>query len=120
MNSIENDEDENESVPPSPLRLPKHEEDILEQDKVMLAKSYFDLREYLCAAQVLKNSQGQKSRFLRNYALYLAGEQRKEDEKHEEEKNSSVVNRQLSTLNQEYQAIVYSKDQELDAFNLYL
>ena len=44
----------------------------------LLAKSYFDMKEYRRAASFLQSLQGAKARFLRNYSLYLAGERRKE------------------------------------------
>lgn len=70
-----------------------------ESDTFLLAKSYFDLKvksqhiiatsdtgtnvtlflqEYRRVAHVLRTSPGNKARFLRCYALYLAGEKRKE------------------------------------------
>lgn len=44
----------------------------------LLAKSYFDMKEYRRAASFLTTLQGAKALFLRNYSLYLAGERRKE------------------------------------------
>ena len=43
--------------------------------------SEFSLQEYRRAAHVLRGSQNSKAVFLRCYALYLAGEKRKEEER---------------------------------------
>lgn len=40
-------------------------------DKYLLAKTYFDCREYRRAAHVLQNQVGRKAVFLRCYALYM-------------------------------------------------
>lgn len=50
---------------------------------LMLAKSYFDTRQYRRVADVLKRDQSAEGRFLRMYSLYLAGERRKEEERME-------------------------------------
>jgi len=42
-------------------------------DKYLLAKTYFDCREYRRAAHVLQNQAGRKAVFLRCYALYMVG-----------------------------------------------
>ena len=52
-------------------------------DFTMLGKVYFDSREYRRCARVLANTDGRVGRFLRRYALYLAGEKRKEEERQE-------------------------------------
>ncbi|MED6185362.1 anaphase-promoting complex component apc8 [Stylosanthes scabra] len=56
------------------------EDELVDGDFYLLAKSYFDCREYKRAAHVLGDQTGRKSVFLRCYALYLAGEKRKEEE----------------------------------------
>ena len=85
------------SVPPSPsgvagqFPLPGPLDDVL-----LLAKTYFDMREYRRCAHWLESQtttaagvgqQGQQQMahrtFLRLYALYLAGESRKQEEQHE-------------------------------------
>ncbi|CAI8607012.1 unnamed protein product [Vicia faba] len=72
------------ATPPSGVSYvvtPVMEEDALvDTDFYLLAKSYFDCREYKRAAHVLRDQIGRKSLFLRCYALYLAGEKRKEEE----------------------------------------
>ncbi|GFZ12064.1 anaphase-promoting complex subunit 8 [Actinidia rufa] len=45
----------------------------LDSDCYLLAKSYFDCREYRRAAHVLRDQTGKKAVFLRCYALYLVG-----------------------------------------------
>ncbi|MBN8035553.1 hypothetical protein J0J20_24230, partial [Vibrio vulnificus] len=44
-----------------------------------LGRSYFDSREYLRCFHLLQNATGSKSQFLASYALYLAGEMRKQE-----------------------------------------
>lgn len=63
------------STPPagvSYVSTPVMEEDeLVDGDFYLLAKSYFDCREYKRAAHVLRDQTGKKSVFLRCYALYL-------------------------------------------------
>jgi len=47
------------------------EDEFVDADFYLLAKSYFDCREYRRAAHVLRDQIGRKSVFLRSYALYL-------------------------------------------------
>lgn len=47
------------------------EDEIVDGDFYLLAKSYFDCREYRRAAHALRDQGGKKSVFLRCYALYL-------------------------------------------------
>ncbi|KAG4403904.1 hypothetical protein GLYMA_01G216550v4 [Glycine max] len=47
------------------------EDELVDGDFYLLAKSYFDCREYKRAARVLRDQNGRKSVFLRCYALYL-------------------------------------------------
>lgn len=47
------------------------EDEVVDGDVYLLAKSYFDCREYKRAAHVLREQNGKKSVFLRLYALYL-------------------------------------------------
>ena len=49
-------------------------------DDFVLAKAYFDLGEYRRAAHQLSENKTSLGRFLRYYALYLAGEKRKNEE----------------------------------------
>ena len=56
----------------SSVSTPMLEEDeAIDGDFYLLAKSYFDCREYRRAAHVLRDQTGKKAVFLRCYALYL-------------------------------------------------
>jgi len=93
-------------VPPSPD----------EEDRVLLAKTYFDVNEFRRAAHVLRDARGACGRFLRWYSLYLAGERRQAEETAEERggaggagaagllSKSRASNGQLPALNTELQA----------------
>jgi anaphase-promoting complex subunit 8 len=48
--------------------------------QLLLAKAYFDSKEYSRASFVLRESQGRKAFFIRNYSLFLSGEKRKEED----------------------------------------
>ena len=50
-------------------------------DRYLLAKTYFDLREYKRAASTLEHECDAKSTFLRCYAKYLAGERAREEQR---------------------------------------
>jgi anaphase-promoting complex subunit 8 len=59
-------------------------------DQLLLARSYFDLKEYRRAAFVLRDVPlHPRTLFVRCYSLYLAGEKRKEEEILERGKNGS-------------------------------
>ncbi|KAL4178637.1 hypothetical protein AMTRI_Chr13g116080 [Amborella trichopoda] len=97
------------------------EEDDIENDFFLLAKSYFDSREYRRAAHVLRGHKGKKAIFLRGYALYLAGEKRKEEEMIELAGplgKSETVNAELVGLERELST--ERKKGTIDAFGLYL
>lgn len=47
------------------------EDEVIDGDLYLLAKSYFDCREYRRASHVLRDQMSKKSIFLRCYALYL-------------------------------------------------
>ena len=64
--------------------LTEEEEDEEEQDRVLLAKAYFDTNEFQRAAHALEGARGARGRFLRWYSLFLVGEKRKEEEALEE------------------------------------
>ena len=64
--------------------LTEEEEDEEEQDRVLLAKAYFDTNEFQRAAHALEGARGARGRFLRWYSLFLVGEKRKEEETLEE------------------------------------
>ncbi|GJU27870.1 anaphase-promoting complex subunit 8 [Tanacetum coccineum] len=93
----------------------------VDSDFYLLAKSYFNCREYRRAAHVLKDQVGKKDLFLRCYALYLAGEKRKEEETIELEGplgKSDAVNSELVSVEQELSAV--RKNGTIDPFGLYL
>ncbi|KAK6920772.1 Cdc23 [Dillenia turbinata] len=97
------------------------EDDSVDSDWYLLAKSYFDCREYRRAAHVLRDQTGRKAVFLRCYALYLYGEKRKEEEAIELEGplgKSDPVNRELVSLEQELSTL--HKNGTIDPFGLYL
>ncbi|KAI9087553.1 hypothetical protein K1719_030423 [Acacia pycnantha] len=97
------------------------EDDLVDGDFYLLAKSYFDCREYKRAAHVLRDQTGRKSLFLRFYALYLAGEKRKEEEMIELEGplgKSDAINRELVPLERELSTL--RKNGTIDPFGLYL
>ncbi|CAI7812335.1 unnamed protein product [Closterium sp. NIES-54] len=56
--------------------LKEEEED---SDEVLFARALFNVREFRRAAHVLEGVGGRRALFLRCYALYLAGEKRKEE-----------------------------------------
>nr|XP_024928548.2 anaphase-promoting complex subunit 8-like [Ziziphus jujuba var. spinosa] len=97
------------------------EDEIVDGDIYLLAKTYFDCREYRRAAHVLQDQIGKKSVFLRCYALYLAGEKRKEEEMIELEGplgKSDAVNHELIPLERELSTL--RKNGTIDPFGLYL
>ncbi|KAL4855210.1 Anaphase-promoting complex subunit 8 [Chlorella vulgaris] len=76
-----------------------------------LARSLFDLKEYRSAAHVLRDSPDPLSLFLRGYAMYLAGEKRKEEERIESKgggaaEASTACNVDLDSLEAELQQLV--------------
>ncbi|KAL6005085.1 anaphase-promoting complex component apc8 [Asimina triloba] len=95
--------------------------DDIDNDYFLLAKSYFDCREYRRAAHVLRDQTGRKAVFLRQYALYLAGEKRKEEEMIEIDGSlakSDAANNELVSLERELLAL--RKTGAMDSFGLYL
>lgn len=100
---------------------PVFQETEIEQDRYMLAKAYFDTREYRRAAFMLRETPGKKAFFLRCYSLYLAGEKRKEEEAIELEGplgKNDAVNSDLPGLAQELSSC--HKNGSLDAFGMYM
>ncbi|XP_078434923.1 anaphase-promoting complex subunit 8 [Wolffia australiana] len=97
------------------------QDEIDDGDYYLLAKSYFDCKEYRRAAHVLRTQTSKKSIFLRCYALYLAGEKRKEEETIELEGplgRSEVCNGELAHLERELCAL--RRSSAADPFTLYL
>ncbi|XP_026436292.1 anaphase-promoting complex subunit 8-like [Papaver somniferum] len=105
------------------ISTPIHEEDDnnVDNDFYLLAKSYFDCKEYRRAAHVLRDQTGKKAVFLRSYSIYLAGEKRKEEEVIELDGSlgkSDAVNNELVSLERELSA--QRKNGTIDPFGLYL
>ncbi|XP_052181353.1 anaphase-promoting complex subunit 8 [Diospyros lotus] len=101
--------------------VPEEDVDGVDTDFYLLAKSYFDCGEHRRAAHVLRDQTGKKAVFLRCYALYLAGEKRKEEEMIELEGplgKSDAVNPELVSLERELSAL--RKSDSIDPFGLYL
>nr|GMC48302.1 anaphase-promoting complex subunit 8 [Ipomoea batatas]GMC50628.1 anaphase-promoting complex subunit 8 [Ipomoea batatas]GMC54457.1 anaphase-promoting complex subunit 8 [Ipomoea batatas] len=101
--------------------LLEDEYDAVDSDFYLLAKSYFDCREYRRAAHVLRDQTSKKAKFLCYYSLYLAGEKRKEEETIELEGSlgrSDAVNQELVSLERELSALL--KSGTIDSFCLYL
>lgn len=98
-----------------------------EEDAVLLAKSYFDVNEFRRAAHVLRGARGGCGRFLRWYALFLAGEKRQAEEAAEEKgagtgtgglARGRASNNQLALLDTELSAAAEAGT--LDGFGFYL
>ncbi|KAI3997641.1 hypothetical protein MKX01_011058 [Papaver californicum] len=105
------------------VSTPIHEEDDnnVDNDFYLLAKSYFNCKEYRRAAHVLRDQTGRKAVFLRSYAIYLAGEKRKEEEVIELDGSlgkSDAVNNELVSLERELST--QRKNGTIDPFGLYL
>uniref|UniRef100_M1CA81 Cell division cycle n=1 Tax=Solanum tuberosum TaxID=4113 RepID=M1CA81_SOLTU len=101
--------------------VPEDDNEAIDSDFYLLAKSYFDCREYRRATHVLRDQTGKKAVFLRCYALFLAGEKRKEEEMIELEGplgKSDVVNHELVSIERELSAL--RKNGSIDSFGLYL
>lgn len=93
----------------------------VDNDYYLVGKSYFDCREYRRTAHMLRDQKGKKAVFLRCYALYLAGEKRKEEEMIELEGplgKSDSVNGELLSL--ETELSTHRRGGSLDSFGLYL
>ncbi|KAL3640657.1 anaphase-promoting complex component apc8 [Castilleja foliolosa] len=106
---------------PSQMGAEEYDYDLMDNDFYLLAKSYFDCKEYRRAAHVLRDQTGKKAVFLRCYALYLAGEKRKEEEMIELEGplgKSNSLNRELASLERELSNLC--KAGTIDPFCLYV
>ena len=104
------------------------EEDDEEQDRVLLAKAYFDTNEFQRAAHVLEGVRSSRGCFLRWYSLFLAGEKRKEEETLEEVNAGAapasvpstkprVINQQLAQLEAELKPLAEAG--KLDGYGSY-
>ncbi|KAJ3340184.1 anaphase-promoting complex component apc8 [Gonapodya sp. JEL0774] len=92
-----------------------------ETDRFLLARTYFDTKEFGRAAEVLKECSDAKSVFLRLYSKYLFGEQNTDEDLSEPLRSSDgkqPANRELPSLAAEL-AILH-KLKKMDGFLLYL
>lgn len=89
-----------------------------ERRKLLLARSYVDLREFRRAAHALEGCKGSHALFVRKYSLYMAGEKRKEEELQELKGQCPVVNVELKSLEKGL-AAAYNT-QSLDSFGMFL
>ncbi|KAL8457668.1 hypothetical protein ACS0TY_035512 [Phlomoides rotata] len=106
---------------PSLMGVEEYDYDLMDNDFYMMAKSYFDCKEYKRAAHVLRDQTSKISMFLRCYSLYLAGEKRKEEEMIELEGplgKSDATNRELLSLERELSTL--RKNGSIDPFCLYV
>ncbi|KAJ3291970.1 anaphase-promoting complex component apc8 [Borealophlyctis nickersoniae] len=97
----------------------KDMEDTL-NDNYLLARSYFQNREYARAAKVLEKSSGHKAKFLRLYATYLLGEKTKEEALSAQRgllESPRFVNKELVNI---YRKLGEDYPNNLDHFGLYL
>ena len=105
-----------------------------DSDVLVLARSYFDLKEYRRAAHVLDQARGDVTagggscgQFVRCYALYLAGEKHKEEDIAQSPSSQGVLMRP-AVINEELKALHEELSQQrqaagqgaLDGFLLYL
>eukprot|EP00808_Paulinella_micropora_P028973 g4442.t1 len=90
------------------------------EEVLLLAKTYFDLKQYRRVGFVLEGTSSPRALFLKCYARFLAGERRKEEETLErsESRTGLVVNKELPKLNQELSPL--RKAGKLDGFGLFL
>ncbi|KAF9162243.1 Anaphase-promoting complex subunit 23 [Mortierella sp. AD011] len=92
-----------------------------EFDTYLMAKTFFDLKEFDRCASILEGCTSHKSQFLRLYSKYLVGEKRREQETHEvlgPLDNGLAINKEIEKIDSElaecYQAGT------LDSFCKYL
>lgn len=71
------------------------------QNCYVLARGFFDGKQFRRAAAALRGCHASHARFLRMYALYLAGEKRKEEERQELADWTEPVNMELDALREE-------------------
>ncbi|KAL1934859.1 hypothetical protein VTP01DRAFT_7041 [Rhizomucor pusillus] len=93
----------------------------VEYNKYQYAKALFQMRQYDNAAFILSKFDTPKSRFLRLYSKYLAGEKRKEEETQDILSTSEEMLAENAELDSIYAELsVASRNKELDAFCMYL
>lgn len=92
-------------------------------DECMLAKTYFDLKDYHRVIEALKNEKNNNyAFFLSTYAMYLVGEQRKEEERSESNnqlEKTQVMNKNLREIMDKIKKKEESKHR-LDTFHYFI
>lgn len=104
-------------VPPQEV-VPPYQEEGDELDMYLLAKSYFDLKEYDRCSFFTKDCSTPKCKFLYFYSQYLSIEKKKLDNMTDAELPDKAKNSALKELNQVIQAEYFEKN--LDGYCLYL
>ncbi|KAF9111779.1 anaphase-promoting complex component apc8 [Mortierella sp. AM989] len=95
--------------------------DMPEFDTYLMAKTFFDLKEYDRCASVLEGCASNKSRFLRLYSKYLVGEKRREQDTREvlgPLDNGMAINKEIEKIDSELAECYQSGN--LDSFCKYL
>ncbi|CAL1530197.1 unnamed protein product [Lymnaea stagnalis] len=88
-------------------------------DSYVLAKSYFDVKEFDRAVHVLRECNSPKPYFLRLYSLYMSDQKRKADNMPDSNAQSEVFDNEILKILQSELSEKHSK-KELDGFGLYL
>jgi hypothetical protein len=83
----------------------------LEKSQILVARSYFSLRQYQRVSPLLCNCETLEATFLNLYSRFLNGERRREEEAQQmvEEVQQTVVNRELSSLRNQLASICAEK-----------
>lgn len=92
--------------------IPKYTRQIIlhEEDKISLAKTYFDCKEFDRCAHILKKCKSPDALFLRLYSMFISGEKKREEEtegvlgqndQHSINSAIPLVLKELETLNNE-------------------
>ncbi|KAH9520460.1 Anaphase-promoting complex subunit 23 [Bulinus truncatus] len=90
-----------------------------EYDSYVLAKSYFDVKEFDRAVHVLRDCVSQKPYFLRLYSLYMSDQKRKADNLPDSSALPEEAENEILRILQTELSEKHSK-KELDGFGLYL
>lgn len=100
--------------------MQEDEDDLNEFDIYIMAKSYFDLKEYDRCAFFTKDAKTAKVRFLHFYARYLSGEKKRLDDMTDCIKtNDAKQNQFLARLREEMEKL-HKTESNLDGYTLYL
>lgn len=125
--------DKQQPVTYPPLALDS--DDLLDQDILILAKSYFDCKEFDRAAHVLKDCKGGDAKFLRLYSMLISVDKRSTEETdgslnigmiNETNEDTGTTSKELAlnSLNSQLSKIILESEnylkQKQNAFLLYL